>query len=162
MIVRNPESSFRRTRGSQFESLEARLPMAGDIVGMYGQQAEVFDLFTERSSPKRFHYGARIHASDMHQGELHYLLSKDNGDIELWKTDATQAGTQKIRVIAANQKSSPNPNAGLNWSMRSVGERLFFTIDMPNPPWPAIRVSWPTCDKEARGCHAAACRCDAR
>ena len=45
MKLRKPAWT-RRPRASQFESLEARLPMAGDIAGAYGQKAEVFDLFT--------------------------------------------------------------------------------------------------------------------
>ena len=119
----------------KLETLEARLTLSGD--GAYGDVAEVWDLNKEPT-------GSRVHASAELDGSLYYLVSKDDGDVEFWRTDGTNDGTKRIKEIEANQQGKPvvwsgnSIDAGEIWTMATVGGQIYFAFDSItlNPsPW---------------------------
>ena len=113
-------------RSLKLESLESRLTLAGD--GIYGDVAEVWDLNQEPT-------GSRVHASTELDGSLYYLVSKDDGDVDLWRTDGSNEGTQRIKEIEANQQSRPvtwaggTVDAGGSWAMTTVNGEVYFAFD---------------------------------
>ena len=111
-------------RKAQYQALEQRTPMASDIAGTHGASAEVFDL---NQDP----FGAGLYASTVHDGDLYYIVSKDDGNVDLWKTDGTHEGTTQIKAIPSRQTNPPNKqeNRTDTWEIASVGDHIYFTFD---------------------------------
>lgn len=81
-------------RSLKLESLESRLALAGD--GIYGDVAEVWDLNQDPT-------GSRVHASTELNGSMYYLVSKDDGDVELWRTERTNGRNESKRLRRINK-----------------------------------------------------------
>lgn len=117
-----------------FEQLEVRVPLAGDLAGVFGPSAERINL---NDTPVTMHFGASAELN----GKLYYVLAEEYGDVELWVTDGTAQGTEQIFEIPTN---APAARQNGNWAwqgnfaMTTFNNEVYFSF----PAYDEVISSW--------------------
>lgn len=107
-------------RLSGFESLENRTLLAGDLAGAFGDSLERL-TDTAVSQASSVNESLRISSQANLEGELLYTANGNNGSLELWKSDGTPDGTEKVRGGISNYADSL---PGLN----TINGIAYFTV----------------------------------